>query len=179
MLNVPARIRGLDHHYYSLSMSKNNELANTSSPESSAPYDVTEQVGHLLRKAVQRHTSIFQQNIEDAQLTAIQFVTLCALNDRGRSSQAELVEATAIDQATIRGIINRLKARGLIKLSPGQLDRRKVIVDITPEGKVLIEHAIPNAKKISKLTMGKLNPAEQVAILYLLQKMNNSSLNGE
>ncbi|MCQ9617660.1 MarR family winged helix-turn-helix transcriptional regulator [Paenalcaligenes niemegkensis] len=160
-------------------MSKNNESTNTSSPEGAAPYDVTEQVGHLLRKAVQRHTSIFQQNIEDDQLTAIQFVTLCALRDRGRSSQAELVEATAIDQATIRGIIDRLKARGLIKLSPGQLDRRKVIADLTPEGETLIAQTIPKAKKISKLTMGKLNPAEQVAILYLLQKMNSSSLDGE
>ena len=41
-------------------------------------YQVTEQIGHLLRKAYQRHTAIFQQNACDAQLTSIQFVTLCA-----------------------------------------------------------------------------------------------------
>jgi len=160
-------------------MSRKNEQPETAAERSSAPYDVTQQVGHLLRKAVQRHTAIFQQNVGDDQLTAIQFVTLCALRDRGRSSQAELVEATAIDQATIRGIINRLKARGLISLSPGKLDKRKVIASLTTEGQALLSRTIPRAQEISRLTMGKLNPAEQVAILYLLQKMNASDLQGE
>lgn len=141
-------------------------------------YNVTEQVGHLLRKAVQRHTAIFQQNVGDEQLTAIQFVTLCVLRDRGRSSQAELVEATAIDQATIRGIINRLKTRGLVRLSPEQMDRRKVIVELTLQGEALLSEIIPKAKKISQFTMGRLNPAEQVAMVYLLKKMNGSSLDG-
>lgn len=159
-------------------MSKNNSQLKTDPTINAESYDVTEQVGHLLRKAVQRHTAIFQQNVDDGQLTAIQFVTLCVLRDRGRSSQAELVESTAIDQATIRGIINRLKARGLVRLSPGQLDRRKVIAELTPQGEALLGETIPKAKKISQFTMGRLNPAEQVAIVYLLKKMNGSGLDG-
>ena len=139
-------------------------------------YDVTEQIGHLLRKAGQRHTAIFQQNVGDAQLTAIQFVTLCALRDQGPSSQAELVEATAIDQGTIRGIIDRLKARGLIVLTHSEKDRRKVIVDLTPAGRAVLDAMIPRAKQISELTMGDLNAAERVAILYLLKKMSASGL---
>ncbi len=66
------------------------------------PYRVTEQVGHLLRKAYQRHLAIFQDNATDPSLTSVQFVTLCALHDLGPVSQAELVKATAVDQATIR-----------------------------------------------------------------------------
>ncbi len=155
-------------------MSKKNKQPESGPQAASQPYDVTEQVGHLLRKAVQRHTAIFQQHVGDEQLTAIQFVTLCALRDHGRCSQAELVEATAIDQATIRGIISRLKDRGLIQLSPGQRDKRKVIVDLTAAGRELLSRTIPNAQKISKLTMGELNPAEQIAIVYLLKKMNAS-----
>lgn len=159
-------------------MSKNNEETQAELTELLQSYDVTEQIGHLLRKAVQRHTAIFQQNVGDEQLTAIQFVTLCVLSDRGPSSQAELVEATAIDQATIRGIINRLKARGLITLSSGQLDRRKVIAELTPDGVSLLATTIPKAQEISRISLGKLNPAEQVAIVYLLKKMNSSDLDG-
>lgn len=95
-----------------------NKTLNATAAPDTAPYDVTEQVGHLLRKAYQRHTAIFQQQACDPQLTSIQFVTLCALRDHGPSSQAELIKATAVDQATIRGIVDRLKARGLIQLSP-------------------------------------------------------------
>lgn len=105
-------------------------------------YDVTEQIGHLLRKAGQRHTAIFQHYVGDNQLTAIQFVTLCALRDHGPSSQTELVEATAVDQATIRGIIQRLKSRDLIELAPDKDDRRKVIVELTQEGLDLLDQVI-------------------------------------
>lgn len=145
------------------------------SPASQTGYDVTEQIGHLLRRANQRHTAIFQQNIGDSQLTAIQFTTLCALRDKGPSSQIELVEATAVDQATIRGIINRLKDRGLIVLSTSPEDKRKVIIRLSPAGEEILNHTIPKAQQISQLTVEKLNPAEQVAILYLLKKMNGDN----
>jgi len=142
---------------------------------STTDYDVTEQIGHLLRRAGQRHTAIFQRNIGDCQLTAIQFVTLCTLYDRGPSSQVELVEATAVDQATIRGIIKRLKDRGLVLISTSLEDRRKVVISLSREGVKLIEKTIPKARRISELTMEKLNPAERVAIIYLLKKMSDDA----
>jgi len=140
-------------------------------PLSPDPYAFSEQVGHLLRKAYQRHMAIFQQNVGDSQLTAVQFVTLCAVRDRGPSSLTELVKATAVDQATIRGIVERLKARDLITLEPDPEDRRKVIVTLSDAGRQRIEETVPNAARISELTMSKLNPAERVAILFLLRKL--------
>ncbi|URD45486.1 MarR family winged helix-turn-helix transcriptional regulator (plasmid) [Pseudomonas sp. BYT-5] len=156
-------------------MSEEINLAPGGAPQLNADsYDVTEQIGHLLRKAYQRHTAIFQQNACDPQLTSIQFVTLCALRDHGPSSQAELVKATAVDQATIRGIVERLKARNLVALSPDQEDRRKVIVDLTAAGNEVLDAMTPCARQISELTMDSLNAAERVAILFLLRKMNES-----
>lgn len=153
-----------------MQMSDESGVAN-----STTDYDVTEQIGHLLRRAGQRHTAIFQRNIGDSQLTAIQFVTLCALYDRGPCSQVDLVEATAVDQATIRGIIKRLKDRGLVLISTSLEDRRKVVISLSTEGIKLIEKTIPKARRISELTMEKLNPAERVAIIYLLKKMSDDA----
>jgi len=135
------------------------------------PYTFSEQVGHLLRKAYQRHLAIFQQNVGDSQLTAVQFVTLCAVRDGGPSSLTELVKATAVDQATIRGIVERLKARDLITLEPDPQDRRKVIVGLSESGRQRVQETVPNAAQISELTMSNLNPAERVAVLFLLRKM--------
>lgn len=135
-------------------------------------YDFSEQVGHLLRRAYQRHTAIFQRHSCDRQLTAIQFVTLCTVMERGPSSLTEIVNATAIDPATIRGVIKRLKAREWITLTTDPADQRKVMVVITPEGEALVETMIPVAKEISDRTMGSLNPAERIALLHLLEKMN-------
>jgi DNA-binding MarR family transcriptional regulator len=134
-------------------------------------YVFSEQVGHLLRKAYQRHLAIFQQNVGDSQLTAVQFVTLCALRDHGASSLTELVKATAVDQATIRGIVERLKAKELITLEPDPQDKRKVVVDLSASGAELVGQTAPRAAQISELTLSNLNPAERVAMLFLLRKM--------
>ncbi|HEX8049538.1 MarR family winged helix-turn-helix transcriptional regulator [Rhizobium sp.] len=136
-------------------------------------YDVTQQVGHLLRRVYQRHLSIFQDNASDPNLTSVQFVTLCALRDHGPSSQTELVKATAVDQGTIRGIIERLSVRGLITTSGDEQDGRKIIMSLTPAAEQLLDEMIPAARLISELTMADLNPAERVALLYLLRRILN------
>ncbi|MDR6294894.1 DNA-binding MarR family transcriptional regulator [Pantoea dispersa] len=86
-------------------------MSHQQDPRADQRYDYTEQVGHLLRKVYQRHAAIFQQHVGDSQITAVQFITLCALRDRGPSAQNDLVRYTAVDQATIRGVVERLKAR--------------------------------------------------------------------
>jgi len=143
----------------------------TEQPAPQNGYQVTEQVGHLLRKAYQRHLSIFQANASDPDLTSVQFVTLCALHDLGPSSQAELVKATSVDQATIRGIVERLKTRGLIDLSKDAVDGRKVVISLLPKGEAVLQDMYPRAELISEKTVKRLNSAERIALLYLLRKI--------
>lgn len=137
-----------------------------------ASYQFSDQVGHLLRRAYQRHMAIFQQTLPDSQLTAAQFVVLCAVRDQQACSLVEVVKATAIDQATVRGVIERLKARELLEVSHDPADRRKVLVTLTQAGHALVAEMVPFAQRITESTFGELNPAERVAILYLLRKMS-------
>jgi DNA-binding MarR family transcriptional regulator len=140
---------------------------------SSDNYSFSQQIGHLLRRAYQRHVAIFQQTIPDAQLTAAQFVVMCAIRECGSCSLTEIVKATAIDQATVRGIIERLKSRGLIEISHDASDRRKVLVTLSAAGLELVENTVPFAERITESTFGDLNPAERIALLYTLRKMSD------
>lgn len=141
--------------------------ANTASRD----YHFSDQIGHLLRRAYQRHAAIFQQHIPDSQLTAAQFVSLCAVRDLETCSLSDIVKVTAIDQATIRGIVERLKARDLIALSHDSADRRKVLVSLSDAGRALVSENVPFASQITEATYGNLNPAERVALVFLLRKM--------
>jgi DNA-binding MarR family transcriptional regulator len=134
-------------------------------------YDFSEQIGHLLRRAYQRHVALFQQTIPDTQLTAVQFVVLCAVRECGACSLSEIVKRTAIDQATVRGVIDRLKARELIVVRHNDADRRKVLVSLTPAGLDLVEVIVPFAFEITEKTFNGFNPAERLALIYLLNKM--------
>ena len=137
-------------------------------------YAFSEQVGYLLRRAYQRHLAIFQANSCDSQLTSVQFATLCALQDHGPQSQRALVESTGVDQATIRGIVERLATRGLIALSKDGQDARKVVISLTQAGQELLERMIPCARQITELTLGKLNPAERMALIHTLRQMRDT-----
>ena len=134
-------------------------------------YHFSEQVGHLLRRAYQRHTALFQQIIPDTQLTAAQFVVLCAVRDCGACSLSDIVKRTAIDQATVRGVIDRLKVRKLLGVRHDEADRRKVLVSLLPAGLDLVQSMVPFAFEITEKTFAGFNPAERLAMVYLLNKM--------
>ncbi|VVD60539.1 MarR family winged helix-turn-helix transcriptional regulator [Pandoraea anhela] len=134
-------------------------------------YDFHDQIGHLLRRAYQRHVSIFQSAIPDSDLTAAQFVALCTVKEKKSCSLNDIVKTTAIDQATIRGVVERLKARNLIEVEPDPTDGRKLLVRATSAGLALIERTVPFAEEVTERTYGALNPAERVALMFLLRKM--------
>ena len=76
-------------------------------------YVLERQAGHLLRRAHQRHSSIFQENIGDDYLTPLQFAALVKLRDVDKVSQNQLGRLTAMDGVTMQGVIKRLALRNL------------------------------------------------------------------
>ncbi|ETX12110.1 MarR family transcriptional regulator [Marinomonas ushuaiensis DSM 15871] len=137
-------------------------------------YVFTEQVGHLLRKAHQRHMMIFQEMSCEPNLTAPQFIALCTIQSMVSCSITDIVSATTVDQATMRGVIDRLKSKGWVYLSADLKDRRKVMISLSDAGSKLLDAMIPCAKSITEATMSGLNPAERVALIFLLKKMTDT-----
>jgi len=140
-------------------------------------YIIEDQIGYLLRRVYYHHLSIFQQRLDETRLTSVKFAVLYAVNKLKECSQKELVEDTGIDQATIRGIIQRLKDKQLITQDPDQHDKRKVLIHLTAQGQEELQLAIPIAETITDSTLGTLNPAERIALKFLLQKILASNSN--
>jgi len=137
------------------------------------PYDYVEQVGHLLRRAYQRNLAIFQRHSIDPSLTSVQFVVLCVLVKHGPQSQASLGRYAAIDPSTTKGVIDRLQDRGLIAVAPALGDRRKTMVHISEAGQAVYDAMARAGNAITELTLAPLNPAERVALVYLLRKISD------
>ena len=134
-------------------------------------YVLERQAGHLLRRAHQRHSSIFQENIGDDQLTPLQFAALVKLRDEDEVSQNQLGRLTAMDAATMQGVIKRLTSRNLILRRPDPDDRRRLILSLSHEGRGLINRLLSNGGEITELTLAPLNQAEQKIFLQLLIKL--------
>lgn len=138
-------------------------------PATGDGYRLQEQVGFVLRKANQRHLSIFSAHIGD--LTPPQFAALAKLAEVGETSQNQLGALVAMDAATIKGVIDRLKGRGLVELGAHGEDRRRLMVSLTPAGREAVDRLVPVARKVTEETLAPLTTREAATLLRLLAKL--------
>lgn len=134
-------------------------------------YVLEEQVGHVLRRAHQRATAIFQGIMTDG-LTPQQYAALVKIRDFGTVSQNRLGRAVAMDPATSQGVTQRLLAKKLIHRMADPEDRRRALLSLTPEGESLVARLIPLGATITEKTLTPLDAREREIFLALLRKLS-------
>ena len=133
-------------------------------------YVLDEQIGFLLRVAMQRHTSIFTSQMIEG-LTQTQFASLAKLYEVGPCSQNHLGRLIFLDAATIKGVVDRLSLRGFVTASNDPNDKRRRAVVLTEEGRKVTEAAIKVATQITADTLLPLTEEERRTIARLLKKL--------
>jgi DNA-binding MarR family transcriptional regulator len=76
-----------------------------------------------------------------------------------------------MDVATIKGVIDRLCARGLTETSSDPEDGRRLLVSLTRAGQQMAEKAAVNALAISRETLSPLDARERETLFALLNKL--------
>jgi MarR family transcriptional regulator, lower aerobic nicotinate degradation pathway regulator len=133
-------------------------------------YRLEDQVGFYLRRAGQRHAAIFASHMGD-ELTPTQWAALVRLTELTSVSQNLLGRETAMDAATIKGVVDRLGKRGLIATAPDPGDGRRMLVSITHAGREAVARGIAAANAITAETLEPLQPGEQRNLLNLLRRI--------
>ena len=133
-------------------------------------YVLEDQVGFILRQVWQRHAAIFAREI-GANLTPTQWAALAKLTETGPCSQNQLGRLTAMDVATVKGVIDRLTARGLTETSADPEDGRRLLVSLTRAGQQLAEKVAANALAITRETLAPLDTRERETLVTLLSKL--------
>lgn len=139
-------------------------------PGSDSNYVLEEQVGHLLRRAHQRHCGIFAELIE-SRLTPMQFAVLGMIGQRDKVSQNHLGRLVAMDPATTQGVVRRLSERGLIASTRDDADLRRHVWRLTASGSRLLRRLVPVAETISAETLAPLTASERRTFMKLLAKI--------
>ena len=133
-------------------------------------YRLDDQIGYLLRLATQRHTALFQSHMPDG-LTATQFAALVRLQEHGPCAQNQLGRRAAMDIATIKGVVDRLREKGLVKTTQSTSDKRLNIIALTHAGTRLVQELTDVGHKISAETLAPLTASEQTVFLAVLKKL--------
>ena len=133
-------------------------------------YILDDQIGYILRLASQRHAAIFQTHaIEN--LTATQFTTLLRVSEQGHVSQNHLGRLAAMDVATIKGVVDRLRTKGLTQSAADPSDKRRTMISLTDKGAALIYDLKRIGKTITDATLDPLSAAERQTLVKLLRKI--------
>lgn len=133
-------------------------------------YLLDEQVGYILRLVSQRHAAIFQAGVVEG-LTPTQFSALVRLGEVGTCSQNQLGRLTAMDVATIKGVVDRLSRKGLVTLEPDPNDRRRLMISLSDQGNALLGDLHRAGHQITRDTLAPLTAEEVQTLLTLLGKL--------
>ena len=144
--------------------------AQHSEAPSASVYRLDAQVGFQLRRAGQRHHAIFARGMPG--VTPRQWAVLAKLHEVGPSPQNLLGRRTAMDAATIKGVVDRLRARGLIVATQDARDARRHTIALSVAGVDFVRAATDAALKITDETLAPLNADECATLIALLARIS-------
>lgn len=98
--------------------------------------------------------------LDEFGLRFIDFSVLRVLKLAGPLSPGELAEITVRSTGGMTQIVDRLVSQGLVGRTPDAADRRKVVVDLTPKGRRLVDRAGRSYERERTRVLGPLTDAE-------------------
>ncbi len=97
--------------------------------------------------------------------------TLTELDLVGPLSPSELAEDLLLTSGGMTVRLNRLQAAGLIERHPNPRDGRGVLVDLTPAGSDLVNHAFTTVLHAQSAMVGTLKSSERERLAALLRTL--------
>lgn len=131
-------------------------------------YKLDDQVGYLLRLAHQRHTAIFQKHTIE-QLTPTQFSAIMRISQHGVVSQNHLGRLAGMDVATVKGVVERLKAKDLVEFNADPGDKRRLMISLSTAGKDIVSKLQEIGTSITEESLSPLTSSQRTTFLKLLR----------
>ncbi|WP_055478624.1 MarR family winged helix-turn-helix transcriptional regulator [Sphaerimonospora mesophila] len=99
------------------------------------------------------------------------FDVLATLRRGGRLTPAELMRSSMITSGAVTQRLDRLEARGLVVRTPNESDGRGVHVDLTDEGRKLIDQALPDHVNAEQRLLAGLTPDQRESLADILRRL--------
>jgi len=125
---------------------------------------------HLLSKVSRAGTRFWKQAVSEYGITPVQAKVLTFLRDLENPTSAELGEETALDSATLTGILDRLESMDLLLRTPHRADRRAITVNLTDKGQEMAEALFEKVGPANEAFLKNLSPEETMMLKGILKR---------
>ena len=128
-------------------------------------------VGGCVRKLNRMVTAIYDGALAGAGLKTSQFSVLIAVANRGKARPAELTELLQMDESTVSRNVERMCARGWLRLER-DADRRSHQIEITDKGQALVRKCLPAWQRAQEKVSQRLGADNVAALRSALRKLS-------
>jgi DNA-binding MarR family transcriptional regulator len=136
--------------------------------------DLQKNPGFLFRRMQQVSVSLFLQRLREFGITPLQYTILRIIEAQPGIDQISVASQAILDASTVKDIVARLEAKGLLKRRTGKEDRRTRAVSLTPAGAALLTAVRPEVRRAQKELLAPLSRQEQTTLLRLLRTLLSS-----
>ncbi len=105
------------------------------------------------------------------QLSAPEWRTMAVLGRYGAMTANSVVERTAMDKVRVSRAVARLLAHGRVTRRTDPDDRRRAILDLTPEGSAVYAAVAPMVMAVESELLAELDAEERLLLDQLLLKL--------
>jgi DNA-binding MarR family transcriptional regulator len=132
---------------------------------------IEQQIVAAIRQIVRAVDLQSRRLVENFGLTGPQLATLQAIRRLHPVSPSAIARAVHLSQGTVTGILYRLEKRGLVERSRNEIDGRGFIINITAEGRRLLDLAPSLLQDAFRTRLERLEHWERHQILSMLQRV--------
>jgi len=126
-----------------------------------------------LSKAYDKMRRVQSKQMYGQNLTAPQFGVMEVLNRLGSVPLKKISEELMVTGANITCVVDNLEKEEFVKRIPSKEDRRVILAELTPTGKVKLDQILPEYAQNMAAVVSVLSEQEQKDLLKLLEKINN------
>jgi MarR family 2-MHQ and catechol resistance regulon transcriptional repressor len=116
-------------------------------------------------------SQIAERSIKEAGLCLTDFAALEALLHKGPLTITEIQGKVLRASGSRTAAVDRLEKKGLVVRRPAPIDRRAKVLDLTPEGRRVVETALSRHAAELESAMAVLNPSEKRQLYAFLKKL--------
>jgi DNA-binding MarR family transcriptional regulator len=135
------------------------------------PDDAAEQIAALLDGIVRRQRRASREGFGES-VTHGQFRVLRTLDRADRALRlSELAAQLGIVPRSATSVVDDLEAAGLVERQPDPHDRRATLVDLTPNGRQILNTLREKRRDVMVSQLSRLTDAEQQTLARLLHRL--------
>ena len=127
--------------------------------------------GRLLSRVKLAMHEALEAELAPLDITPAQYVIIVSLASGEVNSASQLCKGVSYDPGAMTRMLDRLEKKGLIRRVRGGDDRRKVMLELTPEGKAVYPQLSAKAAAMLNRLLRGFTKAEVNELEKMLQRM--------